>query len=102
MHTTVKYDHSNNQVNDMNAMRDIVDYLDVKRWHILVDAARDPRKSIAEINFYLGLVGISGYPAHAFLRTFKLDAYREWMGGADEDGSEPIQTDIDGFVMEAV
>lgn len=104
--TSDGYVHTNykkldNAAADAKAIEDIKEYLgsiNPEVFDMFVELAtaieaRDPKYKFGSLNMQFGIAGVSGYPFHAFCRKYCLQAYREWMGG----GSDPIETDANGF-----
>ena len=80
---------------DSQAIADIKEYATRIQFSTLVDAAKESGTTIQQMGYYFGIVGIEGYPFHAFCRTYMLDRYRAWMA----DGDNPVKTDEKGFPL---
>lgn len=97
-HYTVYYDqniHSREDL-DKKALLDMKEYLTPKQWDIFMELAAASDTDIDQLNFYFGIVGISGRPFHAFCRKYFLDKYLIWM----RSGSDAQLVDEQGFHIE--
>lgn len=98
---------------DEKAIQDILEYLGMEKAalfgdivqlaccieHEILCLSNDGqlrKQTIQGLNMTLGFAGISGRPFHAFCRRYCLSKYREWMAS----GSDPVQTDEEGFRVE--
>ena len=100
MKTTISYaDIEDRDQRDWAAIKDIKDYLSEKQWDVFCEEARDTHtaQDFQKINFYMGFVGIEGFPVHAFGRRYCLEAYRAWM--MSSEGGDPILVDEQGFLI---
>lgn len=99
------YNSADRHLNDADAVQDIHEYTSQKQWDALMelvqelkaDTSRTPSKKVRALSFPFHIfLGISGYPFHAFCRTFMLDEYRAYMADESIEGKS-VQTDAEGF-----
>jgi len=66
---------------DERAIADMKEYLGEKRWELLhgllVSEVNEGKVSIGDVILSLSLVGVQGFPVHAFLRTYCTEAYNK-------------------------
>lgn len=83
---------------DEHALKDIQEYLTPKQWDAALELAAEVaagRTEFGAVRMGFTIVGVSGYPFHAFCRKYCLEAYREWMHA----GPNAVMTDSQGFPL---
>lgn len=84
MHTTIDY---RNELNaDEKAVADIRAWCSDKQWSALCemrDGVLSGDTKFAMLAFALGFVGVSGFPVHAFGRTFCPIQWQDWYDQLD-------------------
>lgn len=93
MKQTISYSDLPRAEADVKALADIQEYTSPNQWEVIMEAVDDPTTTIAQLNVYFGILGVSGYPVHAFFRKYRLADYRAWMA----EGTPSIATDEEGF-----
>lgn len=82
MHIKVNYADKT----DEDAVADIREWLSPLQWNALCtlrDEVLAGKTAFGAIVFGLEFAGISGFPVHAFGRTFCPEAYEEWINTKD-------------------
>jgi hypothetical protein len=79
-HYDVNYPTTNSQSdNDEKALKDIHEYNDKVIELIVRELTNGRVKNFQEINVAFGMVGVVGYPVHAFGRIYCTELYNDWM-----------------------
>lgn len=79
---------------DEQAIEDIREYLSDKQWATLMMMVEE-EYPIHQFNMGFAIAGVQGYPVHAFLRKYRLEAFRAWM----HEGDDAVLTDEQGFPL---
>lgn len=66
------------------AIADIKEYAHPRQWSALMRTAEDPSNNCDLIALCLSLMGVSGYPVHAFLKRHRAESYQRWYDNLPE------------------
>lgn len=83
-HYTMDYSELPEDQKIDKAIKDIEEYMGEKAWSKTMELVQDPQNSCQALDFYLSMMGVKGYPVHAFMKRYRATDYQAWYDNLPE------------------